>query len=51
MFETVDKEQCFTAQWFYRAEDTVSLTFSLTCLFNNFSLSFNCFMAYFALGF
>ncbi|KAG5123680.1 hypothetical protein JHK82_030417 [Glycine max] len=23
MFETVDKEQCFTAQWFYRAEDTV----------------------------
>ncbi|RZC30222.1 DNA (cytosine-5)-methyltransferase CMT3 isoform B [Glycine soja] len=23
MFETVDKEQCFMAQWFYRAEDTV----------------------------
>lgn len=32
MFETVDKEQCFMAQWFYRAEDTVSLTFSMTCL-------------------
>lgn len=40
MFETTDGEHYFRAQWFYRAEDTVMLSFNSTC-FSYFLLFFS----------
>jgi len=37
LFETVNKEQYLTAQWFYRAEDTVRR--SILCFFRHLAFS------------
>jgi DNA (cytosine-5)-methyltransferase 1 len=40
MFETPDEEQYFTAQWFYRAENTVKIEFQLFRVLFWFALLF-----------